>query len=202
MTIQIQWRACLCAVLSWANSLQASGPQDLMSDAASFRDPPAAARTRMFWRVFGPAWTPPEIDYQLGLLKDAGVGGVMTFFMYPVALDGLEVHNQKYFQLGRVHEAADVSVNGERAGSAWTYPFEVEITRHLKPGTNLLSITVVNAPLNRFLGAPDVDLKPLRAVYGNRFPAPEEKLLIKEPAVSGLLDPVKIRYAMNESEDL
>jgi hypothetical protein len=41
----------------------------------------------MFWRVFGPAWTGEEIDRQLTLLKGAGVGGVMTCFTYPVALD-------------------------------------------------------------------------------------------------------------------
>ncbi len=61
-----------------------------------FRHPPKEARTRMFWRVFGPAWTEPEIDYQLGILRDAGVGGVMTFFMYPFAEESNSNHNQKY----------------------------------------------------------------------------------------------------------
>lgn len=52
----------------------------------------------MFWRVFGPAWTPPEIDYQFDLLKAAGVGGVMTFFMYPVAMENPAngIHNQRF----------------------------------------------------------------------------------------------------------
>ena len=63
---------------------------------AGFRDPPPAVRTRAFWRVFGPAWERQEIDYQLGLLKAAGVGGVMTFFVYPVAVDGQGVHNQRF----------------------------------------------------------------------------------------------------------
>ena len=44
-----------------------------------------------------------------------------------------------------------------------------------------------NLPVNRVLGLPDVDLRPLRAVYGNRFPAPEEKRLMAEPAPSGLI---------------
>jgi len=61
-----------------------------------FRQPPVEAQTRMFWRVFGPAWAPPEIDYQLALMKDAGVGGVMAFFMYPVVTNGNGFQNQKF----------------------------------------------------------------------------------------------------------
>ena len=62
-------------------------------------------------------------------------------------------------------------------------------------GTNTLCIDVANLPLNRFLGAPDEDLAPLRAVYGNRFPAPEEKSVVHEPVASGLLGPVTLRFA-------
>jgi hypothetical protein len=65
---------------------------------ATFRNPPAEARTRMFWRVFGPAWVPSEIDYQLNLAKAAGGGGVTAFFMYPVALDDPQkgIHNERF----------------------------------------------------------------------------------------------------------
>src|SRR5690242_13921286 len=54
---------------------------------AGFRNPPPECRMRMFWRIFGPAWEPKEIDYQLGLMKSAGIGGVVAFFFYPVSLD-------------------------------------------------------------------------------------------------------------------
>ena len=66
--------------------------------AKGFRNVPASARMRMYWRVFGPAWAPSEIDYQLSLLKKAGVGGVMTYFTYPVALDDAAsgIHNTKF----------------------------------------------------------------------------------------------------------
>ena len=64
--------------------------------AVRFKEPPSLVRMRMFWRVFGPAWTRPEIDYQFGLLRGAGIGGVTAFFMYPVAVEGGEVHNQRY----------------------------------------------------------------------------------------------------------
>ncbi len=77
-----------CAVLA--------GEPDSGSLAAAFRTPPAEVRPRMFWRVFGPAWEPREIDYQLDLLKDAGVGGVTLFLFYPVAAEGNGVHNQRF----------------------------------------------------------------------------------------------------------
>ena len=73
-----------------------SGYGEAVSLEAGFRDPPPSARTRVFWRVFGPAWEQGEIDYQLDLLKAAHVGGVMTFLMYPVAVDGDGVHNQRF----------------------------------------------------------------------------------------------------------
>src|SRR5689334_16794534 len=58
-----------------------------ISLADGFRNVPNEARMRMYWRVFGPAWTPPEMDYELEQAKAAGIGGVTAYFMYPVALD-------------------------------------------------------------------------------------------------------------------
>jgi hypothetical protein len=55
--------------------------------AEGFKNPPAEAQMRMFWHVFGPAWEPAEIDYQFDLLNQAHVGGLTTFFFYPVAVD-------------------------------------------------------------------------------------------------------------------
>ena len=55
--------------------------------AAGFREVPMEARLRLFWRIFGPAWAREEIDVQLAELRRVGVGGVMTCFTYPVALD-------------------------------------------------------------------------------------------------------------------
>lgn len=93
-----------------------------------------------------------------------------------------------------VREAAEVRINGHDAGPVWMPPHEVEISRWLMPGTNSLSITVANLPLNLFLGLPDQDLSALRAAYGDRFPAPQEKKVTREPAPSGLIGPVHIRF--------
>lgn len=87
----------------------------------------------------------------------------------------------------QVREAAEVVVNGQRAGSVWMPPYELEITPFLKPGANTLQVTVANLPVNRVLGLPDPDLRGLIAAYGERFPPPEEKKLMREPAPSGLI---------------
>src|SRR5262249_23048034 len=46
----------------------------------------------------GPAWSREEIDFQLEQLHQAGVGGVMTCFTYPVALDDPSrgIRNQRF----------------------------------------------------------------------------------------------------------
>lgn len=60
-------------------------PHDALAEA--FARPPESMRLRMYWRVFGPAWQDDEVDFELEELKRAGVGGVVTYFLYPVALD-------------------------------------------------------------------------------------------------------------------
>jgi len=96
---------------------------------AGFKSPPPEARTRLFWRVFGPAWTAEEIDYQLDLLKNAGVGGVTAFFMYPVALDRGDVHTQRFLsdEFLRTLEHAAVQAKklglrfGVAGGTGWPF---------------------------------------------------------------------------------
>lgn len=97
-----------------------------------------------------------------------------------------------YLRFTEVHEAGEVWLNGKLAGGIWTPPYEVEIGKLLKQGKNTLKVTVGNLMLNRFLGLPSEDLRPLRAAYGNRFPDPEEKKITKEPPPSGLIGPVEI----------
>ncbi len=100
--------------------------------------------------------------------------------------------NRAILRLSDVREVAEVRMNGKAAGAAWCPPFEVDITSLLRHGPNTIEITVGNLPLNRFLGLPDQDLGAMRKVYGNRFPAPEEKSLFKEPPQAGLGGPVAL----------
>jgi hypothetical protein len=92
----------------------------------------------------------------------------------------------------QVREAAEVRLNGRPLGILFNPPWAVDLGRALRPGKNDLEITVVNLPLNRFLGLPDEDLAPLRAKFGTRFSAPEEKKAAAGPAPSGLIGDIWI----------
>src|SRR6202012_4695509 len=54
--------------------------------------------------------------------------------------------------LGPAHAIEKVTVNGVQMGGAWTPPYQVDITKALKPGINQLEIKVVNTWLNRLIG--------------------------------------------------
>jgi hypothetical protein len=54
--------------------------------------------------------------------------------------------------LGKVHEIAEVAVNGQTEGIAWKPPYRVDITDAVKAGKNMLSIKVVNLWPNRLIG--------------------------------------------------
>jgi beta-galactosidase/beta-glucuronidase len=46
--------------------------------------------------------------------------------------------------LGRVYEVAEVWLNDKRIGVSWFRPYRIDITGHLKKGTNKLRIDVAN----------------------------------------------------------
>jgi hypothetical protein len=54
--------------------------------------------------------------------------------------------------LGAVREVATVTINGSDAGILWKPPYRIDITEHIKPGTNQLSIAVTNTWNNRLVG--------------------------------------------------
>lgn len=54
--------------------------------------------------------------------------------------------------LGKVHELAEVTVNGKLAGTAWKPPYRVDVTDMVKAGENSFSIKVVNLWPNRLIG--------------------------------------------------
>jgi hypothetical protein len=96
-----------------------------------------------------------------------------------------------------VGEAAEVYVNGKRAGSVWTPPFEVEATRLLQPGSNTLKVVVANTAINQLAGRPPADYTELNRRYGVRFvPQDTENM---QPAPSGLLGGVRL-YAKNPKQ--
>jgi hypothetical protein len=91
---------------------------------------------------------------------------------------------------GPVREAAVVYVNGQRAGSVWCAPYEVNITPMLKPGQNAIRVVVANTAVNLLAKGPLPDYKALTAKYGERFQAQDMNAI--RPLPSGLLGPVRL----------
>lgn len=68
-----------------------------------------------------------------------------------------------------VREAAEVYVNGKRAGAVWTAPFTLSLKGLVHPGANALEIRVSNTAINELAGRPPVDYTALNAKFGERF---------------------------------
>jgi hypothetical protein len=92
----------------------------------------------------------------------------------------------------QIRGAAEIRLNGRSLGILFTPRLEVETAGALRNGSNELVIIAVNPPLNRFLGLPDQDLAPLRARFGSRFGAPEEKKTAGGPAPAGVIGRVRL----------
>lgn len=84
-----------------------------------------------------------------------------------------------------VREAAEVFVNGQRVGSVWTPPYEIEITPHLKPGGNELEVRVGNLAINTLAGRAAPDYRLLNLRYGERFQPQDMDNL--QPLPAGLI---------------
>ncbi len=52
-----------------------------------FKEPPDDARIMMRWWWFGPAVTKPQLEREMRLMKEGGIGGFEVQPVYPVALD-------------------------------------------------------------------------------------------------------------------
>ena len=111
--------------------------------------------------------------------------------------NGFNTRKKAILDLGDVREVADVTINGQKIGTAWSLPFRLEIPANgLKPTQNRLEIEVTNLSANymrlrdaqqpdwkKFLDANIVDIqyKPFKASQWQAMP-------------SGLLGEVKLEY--------
>jgi hypothetical protein len=69
-----------------------------------------------------------------------------------------------------IREAATVFVNDERAGTVWAPPYRVDITDHLRAGSNEIRIEVYNTAINQLAeGGRLPDVKAVTERYGQRF---------------------------------
>jgi hypothetical protein len=99
--------------------------------------------------------------------------------------------------LGQVRETADVHLNGAVAGVAWMRPYELEVTELLRPGRNNIRVDVTNLLINKVLGDGPIDYSAVFAKFGHRFPAGDEWEVIRDPLLSGLLGPLRLRFFRN-----
>jgi hypothetical protein len=89
-----------------------------------------------------------------------------------------------------VREAAQVFVNGKRAGAVWRPPYTVDVTPYLAAGANRIEVRVANLALNVRAGQALPDYRLLNVRYGERF-KPQDTELVK-PTPAGMLGPVKL----------
>jgi hypothetical protein len=89
-----------------------------------------------------------------------------------------------------VREAAVVYVNGNRAGSVWCPPYELEVTPSLHQGANTFRIVVGNLAINSMAGKSLPDYRLLYSRYGKRFEPQDMDNL--QPLPSGLLGPITL----------
>ncbi len=73
------------AMLLTAAALWAEGIEPLQQ---TFDQPPADARIMVRWWWFGPAVTRPELEREMRMMQEGGIGGFEVQPTYPLALDG------------------------------------------------------------------------------------------------------------------
>ena len=128
---------------------------------------------------------PANVSTANSLVLDFGEGK-------PVAKpDPLPAFNLRAYLEGPVREAAEVYVNGQRAGVVWHPPYTIDVTSLLKAGRNELRIVVGNTAINSLASRALPDYRLLNDRYGERFiPQGMDNL---QPLPSGLLGGLRLR---------
>ena len=105
--------------------------------------------------------------------------------------DPLPQFNMRAYLETPVREAAEVYVNGQRAGVVWHPPYTIDLSSLLKPGKNELRIVVGNTAINSLAGRTLPDYRLLNERYGERFVPQDMDHL--EPLPSGILNGLWLR---------
>ena len=93
--------------------------------------------------------------------------------------DGLAVE----LDLGRVHDVAEIEINGHKLPPLLIFPFSADVTPHLRAGQNQVKVTVTPALRNRLVG------------YGNAGIKACRQFRKRELSPSGLIGPVTLTPA-------
>jgi hypothetical protein len=111
-----------------------------------------------------------------------------------IAESALASRSKLELDLGKVHEVAEVAVNGKTEGIAWKPPYRVDITDAVKPGANTLSIKVVNLWPNRLIGDQQPGAEKVAFT-------PSSTYKVNSPLMpSGLIGPVEVDWLSDESQ--
>ena len=106
----------------------------------------------------------------------------------------LPEHSMKAYLEGPIREAAEVYVNGERAGFVWRPPYTIDVTRFLTVGTNSLRIIVGNTAINSLAGSALPTYRLLNDRYGERF-VPQDMVSL-QALPSGILGGLRLHLAL------
>jgi hypothetical protein len=127
----------------------------------------------------------------LNAVEEPGVryfSGVATYRrVFEVSSDA--VPGRFALNLGAVGDIAEVFLNNERIGAAWTAPFSVELGEKVNAGRNILEIRVANRWINRLIGDAQPNVTPITFTSLPTY-RPDAPL---RPA--GLIGPVKLLVA-------
>jgi hypothetical protein len=99
-------------------------------------------------------------------------------------------HSMRAYLESPVREAAEVFVNGQRAGVVWHPPYRVRIDQFLKPGANEFKIVVGDTAINSLAGQTLPDYRLLKDLHGDLFSPQDMNDL--QPLPSGILGSLRI----------
>jgi hypothetical protein len=122
-----------------------------------------------------------------GIRYYSGTGMYVKEFDVPSELLSHE-EARLWLDLGDVRQLAEVRLNGSNLGVLWTYPFRVDVDRHIRGKGNRLEVDVVNFWPNRIIGDHQLPAE-------KRFTRTNiRKLTMDTPLLeSGLLGPVTLQ---------
>lgn len=102
----------------------------------------------------------------------------------------LPQHSMKAYLEGPIREAAEIYINGDRAGFVWRPPYRLDVTKLLRPGENDLRIIVGNTAINSLAGNALPTYRLLNERYGERF-VPQDMVNL-QPLPSGIVGGLRL----------
>ena len=93
-----------------------------------------------------PSLTPHSESSDPGIKYFSGIATYRTSFTAPTGAEPM------LLDLGKVGDLAEVRINGQTAGTVWTAPYRLDISRYVRVGENALEVRVANLWHNRLIG--------------------------------------------------